>query len=458
MQIQFGVGTYKHRSLPLSAQRMVNCYLEPAAPKSKTLAAVIAAYGTRTWGTAGSAGQPCRGGKVINGVPYAVIGPALYSFSSSGTATLLGTVSGSGSVIIAGDGVKMMIVTDSTDYFYNGTTVAAISDTDYPGSDWVENLDGYYCVSIDGELHVSANRDPSDWDALDFATAEKYPDDIVRGIADHNELILFGRESGEAWYDSGDADFPLTKVPSGDFEVGIYTKDACAKADNTVFFLGHDGVMYRLNGYTPLRVSTHAVEQAVEDATDKNFKCFSWKESGHEFVSLTCTEFTLIYDVSSGLWHNRESFGYDYWRAAFVLLAYNKLLVGDSLSNAIGELNADTFTEYGNTLRLSCVSGSVSKDNKRVRHSRLELVFEQGVGLTSGQGSDPQIMLRWSDDGGRTWSNEVWRSLGAIGAFKTQACWNRLGQAKDRVYEYAISDPVRRTLIQATTEVEIGGY
>lgn len=458
MQIQFGVGSYKHRSLPLSAQRMVNCYLEPAPPKSKTLAAIISVYGIAAWSSVGFSTDTARGGKIINGVPYAVFGQTLYSFSSTGIATALGTIGGSGPVFIAGDGIKIMIVTNSSDYFYNGVTVAAITDTDYVGSEWVENLDGYYCVSQGGKVYVSANRDPSDWDALDFATAEKYPDDIVRGITDHSELILFGKESGEIWYDSGDADFPLAKVQSGDFEVGIYAVGACAKADNTVFFVGHDGIFYRLNGYTPIRKSTYAIEAAIEDAADKNLRCFSWKEAGHEFVAVTCADFTFIYDASTDLWHNRESYGYPYWRAQFVLRAYNTLLVGDSLSNKLGELSADTFTEWTDILRVSCTSGSVSKDNKRMRHSRLELVFEQGVGLSTGQGSDPQVMLRWSNDGGRTWSNWVNRSLGAMGSFRTHATWNRLGQATDRVYEYAISDPVRRTLILSTSEAQVGGY
>ena len=103
-------------------------------------------------------------------------------------------------------------------------------------------------------------------------------------------------------------------------------------------------------------------------------------------------------------------------------------------------------------------SPPVTAENRRMNHSRLELVFESGVGLNLGQGSDPQVMLDWSDDGGRTWSAQRFRSLGKMGRFRARTIWNQLGQARDRVYRYQISDPVRRTLILATTEAMTGTY
>lgn len=451
MIIPFGVQSYQHRSLPLSAQRLVNCYLEAAPPDAKTAAAIVSSYGISEFAE-GSSGV-CRGGFVRNGVLYAVINQSLVSVSEAGAVTTLGIVGGTGSVQIVGDEVNLMIVTTGSDYTYNGTVVSAITDPDYPGADWVAYLDGYYIISSGGQFYISANRDPTSWDALDFASAEKAPDDILVGVVDHSELILFGRETGEVWYNSGDADFPLAKAQSGDFETGIYSREAVAKTDNTVFFLGNDGIFYRLNGYTPQRVSTAAIEQAIEDADDKNFRCMSWKEGGHVFISVGSADFTFIYDVSTQLWHERKSANLTGWRAAFVVLAYNRWMVGDSQSSKIGLLDPDEFSEFGDLLRASGTAPSISDQNKVLRHGALELVFEQGVGISNGQGSDPQVMLRFSDDGGRTWSNERWRSLGKMGEYRRRAKWNRNGAARDRVYEYAISDPVRRTLILATADI-----
>lgn len=457
MRIPFGSQSYRHASLPLSAQRMVNCYLEPAAPAAKTFAAVVQCFGAANWFNVGTG--PMRGGIVVNGVPYVVSGTKLYKILVSGTAQELGTIPGTGRVDMAGDETNVMVVTVPDAYYYNGSSVAQVTDPDFPGAAWVENIDGYFVIAEpgSGRFYISSNRNPASWDALDFATAEKYPDDIVSGVVQLGELILFGRESGEVWFNSGDADFPLQKAQSGHFEVGSMSAEGPAKADNSICFPGHDGIVYKLNGYTPVRISTTAVEQAIARATDKNFRGMSWTENGHAFYGLFSSDFGFVYDCSTQLWWERLSHGLPYWRGAFVLRAFDRLLVGDSDGNSLATLTDEAFTDFGGVLRSSSTSPPVSQDNKRMVHPRLELVFEQGVG-TTGQGADPLVMLRWSDDGGRTWSSEYWRKLGRAGEFRRRTCWNRLGMARDRVYEYAITDPVRRTLILATTEASAQGY
>lgn len=456
MRIPFGSQSYRSRSLPLSAQRMVNCYLEPAPPLAKTFAAVVQSNGIESLSTVGTG--PIRGGLVINGIPYVVSGFELFSLDAYGAGTLLGDIPGLDFVDMAGDETNIMLVTGGAGYYWNGSSLQLVADPDLPAIDWVEVLDGYFIVgeSYSGRFFVSANRNPASWDALDFATAEKYPDNNVGAVVNQGEAVIFGKESGEVWYNSGDADFPLSKTPNGNFEIGLMSRFGAVKADNGVYFVGHDGIVYWLSGYQPVRKSTHAVEQWIESCADKNFYAMAWTEAGHKFFSLSSANGTFVYDISSDLWHERMSFGNTRWRPLFMLRAFNEWIVGDYGSNKIGTLDANTFTEWGEVLRSSCAAPAISEDNRRINHARLELVFESGVGLTAGV--DPQVMLRWSDDGGRTWSNEKWRGLGAIGDFRHRSCWNRLGQARDRVYEYAITDPVRRTLILATTEYQAMGY
>lgn len=453
MQIAFGTQSYRLTDRSISSQRMVNGYLEPAPPKAKTFAAVVPCFGIQDLSTIGTG--PFRGGLVVNDQIYVVSGVMLYAVDEFGVGTELGSIPGVGLVSMAADEVNVMVVADRAGYFYNGTSVQAISDPDFPGAEWVENFDGYFVVGEpnSGQFAISANRDPSTWDGLDFASAEKYPDNLVRGIAQLGELILFGKESGEVWVDSGEADFPLTKSAAGIWEVGLMSRLGPAKADNTVFFPGHDGIVYRLNGYTPQRVSNTAIEQAIQKATDKDFRGLSWAENGHTMYGLFSSDFGFVYDCSTQLWWERLSFRSLSWRAAFVIRAHKQLYVGDLTSNRFGLLTPDTFTEFGDVLRVSSTAPPISQDNMRLTHNRVELVFEQGVGTPTGQGADPQVMLRHSDDGGRTWSSERWRGLGKMGEFRRRAVWNRNGQARDRVYEYAISDPVRRTLVLATADV-----
>ncbi len=455
MQIPFGTQSYRHSSLPLSAQRMVNCYLEPAPPHAKTLAAVVGSHGVASWGTAGIG--PVRGAKLIRGVLYVVSGTSLYRVSSVGVGTSLGTIPGAGRVFIEGDETNVAVLVPATRglYVWNGTTTAEASG--FPGGVWLGYLDGYY-LSFDpdsGVYRISGNRDPFTWNALDFASAEKMPDDLVTGIVDHSEGILFGTESAQGVYNSGNADFPLAAISNAELEIGCPYRFGPAKADNSVFFPANDGKIYRLNGWTPVVISTPAIEQAMARAQDRNFIGLTWSEPGHVFYALKSQDFAFVYDASTQLPYERESYGQDCWRWATVTRAYEKWIVGDEFSGALGYLSPDIATEFGSTMRALCTSPSVSRDNVRMTHHRLELVFEQGVGTLSGQGADPKVMLRWSDDGGRTWSNEHWRSLGVRGDFKARAVWNRLGQARDRVYEYSITDPVRRTLILATAEVEL---
>ncbi len=457
MRIPFGTMSYRHTSLPLSAQRMVNCYLEPAPPHAKTFAAVIASFGVAAWGAA-AAGR-LRGAKVIRSVLYVVSGTSLCRISSAGVSTTLGTISGAGFVFIEGDETNVMVVEPASrrGWYWNGSVVAEITDDDWPGAVWLGYIDGYFVIiqPDTGKFYITANRDPASIDGLDFASAERYPDDLVTGIVDHGELVLFGTESGESFYNSGDADFPLTRISNGGFEVGCLAPRGPAKIDNTVCFPGHDGKVYRLDGYKPVVISNPVVEQAIEQATDRDFIGITWKEPGHSFYALKCADFAFAYDFSTQLWHERESLGHAAWRWAFSVRAYEKWIVGDAESNTLGQLSATTFTEFGDVMRTECTSPPVSEDNKRIAHNRVELVFEQGVGVVTGQGSDPQVMLTHSDDGGRTWSSERWRSLGRIGEYKTRAVWNRGGQARDRIYRYAVSDPVRRNLILATSEAAL---
>lgn len=451
MLIRFGTGSYQHRSLPVSAQRMVNCYLEIAPPGAKSPVAILSSYGIAPRMTVGTL---IRGGTVVNGLPYVVSGDGLYRVNAS-SAVRLGTVAGIDRVTVTGDGSNVAVCANETLYIYDGTTVAPVSDPDFPGASWAGFLDGYIPIiePESGRLWINETPYvPTGWNALDFTTAEGAPDDLLWGVISHREFYAFGRETTEIFYNSGDADFPLSRTASGFIEIGILGPGAAVASDNGIYFVGHDGLVYRLSGYSPERVSTHAIEQAIERYTDKTCSAMTWTEGGHKFVAFHFTEGSWVYDISTQLWHERASAGHTRWRPQIALNAYNRTYVGDYSSGALGVLDPDTFTEWGQTLRASCTAPSVAEENAYLFHSALELQFEQGVGNTTV--AEPQVMLDWSDDGGRTWSSEHWRSLGAMGAYKSRAIWRRLGRSRDRVYRYAISDPVRRTLVQAIWQGE----
>jgi hypothetical protein len=448
MLLRFGTGSYKRRSLPLSAQRMVNCYLEIAPPGAKAPVGVVSSYGIDDWAAPGA--DPVRGGIVINGVPFVVVGTALYRLNADQSATSLGSIPGAQLVSMAGDGTNVAVAAEGNLYIYNGSTVSQVTDPDFPGAAWVGFLDGFFPIIEPDTGRIWINEtpyDPTGWNALDFTTAEGAPDDLLWGVISHRELYAFGRETIEVLYNSGDTDTPIRRTDSGFVETGIMSAHAAAPTDNGIAFLGNDGLAYMLRGYQPERISDYAMEQAVEAYEDKSCVVMPFTEGGHKMVAFHFAEGSWVFDLSTQLWHERQSSGHVRWRPQIALEAFNRTLLGDYSSNRIGVLDFRLFEEWGEVLRASCTSPSVSDENRVMFHGSLELQFETGVGTLATP--DPQVMLDWSDDGGRTWSSEHWRSLGAMGAFTARAIWRRLGRARDRVYRYSITDKVRRTLIQA---------
>lgn len=449
MQIVFGLESYQHASLPLSSQRMVNSYLEPAPPNAKTSAAVVPSFGIRPLLTVGTG--PIRGGFFLNGTAYIVSGTSLYSVNAALVSTLLGSIPGNMPVFMQSDGSHLMVVSGGPGYIWDGSTLTEIADSNFPGYQWMTYLDGYMIGGPgDGTFYINHTAfDPTVWNALDFASTESFPDFIMTGIVDHRELFLFGRQKAEVWYNSGSADFPLSRTASGYMEIGTTSRYGPAKIDNTIYFPANDGTVRRVDGYTPVRISQTAMEQAIAKYAAQEPIGFTWIENGHSMYGLTYKEATWVFDISTQLWHERQSYGISNWRPAFILRGNNVTYVGDRLSNRIGALDANTYAEWDQPLVSTVTAPAVAQDNELIPHASLELVFEQGVGTPIGQGADPTVGLQWSDDGGRTWSFEIRRPLGKAGEYRRTAQFNRLGQSRDRVYRYSVSDPTRRTLIQA---------
>lgn len=436
MEIRFGVQDAPHRSKPVASQRMVNCYLEAPLPGSKSPAPVVSSYGISQFANL----TDLKGGNTIAGVPYVQTATGLYSLSSAGTATLLATNSASGDAIVEGDGISVLVQADQKAWIYDGT-LTQITDADFPTPAWMGYVDGYFpTIEKDsGRFYINTTPFvPQNWDALDFATAEGNPDNLLWGLIDHREVILFGQETTEIWYNSGDATFPFERVPNGFIEIGIFSARAAGKLNDTVFFLGSDGIAYQLNGYQPIPISHVPFSQAIDGYT-KDCRVMTWHEAGHPLVAFKFPEACWVYDLSTQLWHNRQTYGSDTWDVDWVIRAYGQYLTGGS---TVGKLVPDVFTEYGGIMRAQCTSAAIADRNALLSHDRLELLFETG--------NEGTVMLRFSDNGGRTWSNEKTASLGATGEYGTRVLFHRLGSSRDRVYEYAISDPYRRTLIAAS--------
>ena len=331
----------------------------------------------------------------------------------------------------------------------------------------VAYLDGYFVFNQPDSqiIWVSQLLNGQSVDPLDFASAEGSPDGVVGLIADHRELWVFGTDSVEVWYDSGAADFPLTRIQGAFNEIGCVSAYTIAKMDNGLFWLGKDargqGIVYRANGYTGQRISTHAIEYAIAQYGDiSDAIAYTYQQEGHAFYVLTFPlgNATWVYDVATQAWHERA--GWD--NGEFTRHRSNcqcnfggNIIVGDYENGNIYTLDLDVYADNGDIqkwLRSWRALPSGQNNLKRTAHHSLQLNCESGVGLNDGQGSDPQAMLRWSDDGGHTFSNEHWSPMGKIGAYYQRVFWRRLGMTlklRDRVYEVSGTDPVKIAIMGA---------
>lgn len=471
MRVPFVGPAYESRSMNADAQRSVNCYLEMDNASSR---APVALYGTPgtvlrlTFPT-----SPVRGAITSGTYSYWVAGNTVYKVDSAYAYTALGTIGTSaGEVGLASNGQQVLIVDGSAAYLISTSTstLSTITDADFPnGVRRCTYQDGYFIVSSkDGSPSFWINTtayDGAAWDALDFASAEGAPDNTIGIISDHRELWLFGDQSAEVWVNTGSSDFPFQRSGNTFIEHGCAAGGTVAKADNTVFWLGADdrgqGIVWRANGYTPMRISTHALEFAMADYVLSDAFAFTYQQEGHIFYVLTfpTSGATWVYDAATQVWHERawrnpSTGAMGRWRANCSCFFSGEHLVGDWETGKVYALDLNTFTDNGDPLIRIRASQTAETLQERIFFSCLQVDMETGVGISSGQGSDPQLMLRWSNDGGHTWSSQKTVSVGKIGEYGARARFNRLGAGRNRVWEISMSDPVKFAVLGAIVETQ----
>jgi hypothetical protein len=217
-----------------------------------------------------------------------------------------------------------------------------------------------------------------------------------------------------------------------------------------------------MNGYVPQRISTHAVENTLTGKTITDAIAWTYQLEGHEVyvISFPTLQLTWCYDIATQMWHKwlyTNNLGqYERCRGncAAVFQGYN--LIGDYSNGKIYHLDRNIYTDDGQHVKRMRRAPHLTVDLQRQYFEELQLQFQPGVGLSTGQGNDPQAMLRWSNDGGSTWSNEHWTTIGKIGKYTNRAIWRRLGTARDRIFEVTVSDPVKAVIVSANLKMTAG--
>jgi len=304
-----------------------------------------------------------------------------------------------------------------------------------------------------------------------YSLKDSSSDNLITLYENARELWLFGERTTEVWFNQGGANFAFSRLPGIGPQVGCGAVHSISRAGTALIWLAQNeqgqNFVAMTNEYSWETVSTSAINHAITSYAVRNDAIgYCYEEDNHVFYMLTfptadvtwCLDVTLYRQSEGKLgWHQRGSWDsnlgvYHRHRSNCYAQFADMRVVGDCQTGQIHQMSRSYYTDAGNVLRCQRRTPHVwSKENReRVFMSALQVEFTPGVGLATGQGSNPQVMLRWSNDGGQTWSNEHWTTIGATGMTKNRAIWRRLGRARDRVYEVTYTDPTQRDIIGAT--------
>lgn len=426
--------------------------------------------------TTDGTGNPTRGMWTMRGITYVVIGPTLYSVTPAGALTQIGTgIPGTSFVRMRDNTQCLFILAPNTTIAYtycpNGTSGFSLYtdptflsygaiDMGYIDTYFVFlQLSGRGFYNDDGQLSSGVN-------VPTFTTAGVFPrefaTDTLRGMCvDHREVVLFGELTSEGYVDAGIATgSPFASAPDAFMQLG--THPLCgytaAAQDQSIFWVANDRTVRRRNGQTPVRVSNSGIEAILETADLTGAYALTPSIGGHPWYVLTmpAIQRTLVYDCLTTEWFELESYNVGYWRPLCWYNAFGKQLVGDSLGLGIGHLDTTVYTEFGGPMRTTFTTQAVYDRNNRIAHNRLELMITAGG--TASFLTPPQVTLFVSDDGGNTFTPRDDRSMGLVGQRSYRLVWFNLGQSRNRVYRFQISEATPSYVVDIFAELDGGQW
>jgi hypothetical protein len=513
-----------------------------------------------------------RGAVVSDGQPVSMAsGPTQVLIASAGNLYCFQlvagtTTTGTGAILAANSLTQIPNYNNSTGYGLLGPVSQAIYS------------DSFFTVLIvnSNQVQTSNSFDGSSFQGVTETQVSVFADNIVAIFMNARYPWVFGPKGIQPYYPSGNFPFPYDIVQGAYIEQGLAAPFSVAKLDNSIFWIGSDergnGIVWRANGYTPQRVSTHAIEYALGTyATIADAVCFAYQDQGHTFyvMNFPTAQKTWVYDCATQMWHERGFWSTAGGNGKFLMsragchtFNFGIHLVGDPTTGAVYQQAVNIYSDFGNPIRRLRRAPHISNEQALISHTELQLDVEVGLGPTFQGAADPTVIplldaagalrnfqmgengilqaplnapgdvsnattlymndlanatswqitinaqgeiapvlqakfvdsypqaisfvtalgdqnytlqlenlgngigvlqaipqgmvgrgplvtLKWSNDGARTWSNGYDRDCGQAGAFRARVIWRRLGQARDRVYEISITDPVPWRIVDA---------
>lgn len=439
-----------------SPGRIINGYVEPIGPSGPATQIYRRAPGLASWGTTARTGF--RGAIEVDGVLYAAFSGQLEKFTSAGGASAnVGALNGTKKGFFAANNAatpdKVFVDPDGNIATFTPSTVTnGYPDADLPSSPTsVFSIDGYIVFTYADGRAFATDLNSTAVNILSFATAEAKPDGLIRGIPYGGKAFFFGNFSTEIWGNVGATPFPFQRelvIPRG--LAGPYCvaghEDGFGRA---LVWIGDDNAVYRLNGYTPDKISPPDLDALIEAVSDKTtLEVSVYIARGHAFVLVSSTAWSWVFDLNTEKWAERDSYGLSRSRIIGGINYVGKWLCGDSESGNVLEITSTAHLEVAEPFRFRLESGPVMKFPTGARVGRADFYFDTGVGVATGTDpiqTQPQAEISWSDDGGFVWSYPLMRSLGrqsvSEALISLVACTGR-SSWQGRRWRLDVSDPV----------------
>lgn len=455
--LQIVGGAYSDDTLPWTSQDTVNWLpLKAERPGARSEYILRSVPGFTQFAI--SQNKPVRGAHNAEGLFLIVVGSTLYRVNPNGTTTSIGTIPGVTRVSFTHNqienGNEVAIFNGQSGYVYNTvtSTLAQITDPGFPGSPIADFIDGYI-VGVDpfGRFwFISDLTQATQYNTLDRTDAESQPDKIVTALVLGDLVLVWGERTGEFFQNTGAATGTFQRVPGVTMDIGCASAHARARLDNTAYWLGSDGNVYRLSGNSPERISTAAIEQAIAGLNWANAFAQTFEDRGHKLFVLTFPDgHTWQFDVLSQEWTRRESHGFKRWRLNTLTKWRGRWYGGDFSNGKIYLLDWDVMTEDGQPIVARRRTAVTHADGNPIIVDGLKLIFDVGrvdVGVT-----DHFCSVSYSDDGGHNWSQPAVESIGAAGVYRQTVEILQLGMADEqRVFDISVSSPGKRDLVSAS--------
>ena len=471
--IPFPVTSAPGKNTHESAGRLINCYAEPLPAGARAKEAWRRAPGLNVFKLSNYSGW--RGGIVVESLLYAGFSGRIASYTSTGTETSLGTRTGTKKIFWARNNAATpdVVGVDPDNGAFAVTTSPSIID--YPDADVgspnsVGFLDGYFFFTYGDGTCIASGLNTTAINPLDFVIVEGNPAGLLRAIP-FGELYLCGSQSIEPYQDTGNpTGFPFTRIkviPRG--IIGRYAITGFEPGfGKGIIFVGDDRVVYALDGYNPVKISTPDVDRAIAAFFDgggsvEDIEMFPYVAGGHSCVVLRMTTCTWVFDIDTVHWHERTSYLQSYFRGFSSVYAFNKWLCGDSKTNNIVEITEAAMDEIGDPITFDIYSGPVTDFPNRLAVPQVTFDIARGVGIATGRDpdqTDPNVYISWSDDGGINWSNPLQRKLGRQSTSPGPVRVNRTGITKDqgRRWRLTVYDAVDIELTGGAQSSQVRNY